>query len=375
MIHFKSNLVFKGIEKALYFSLIFLGIYYIYMGNVLKRFRAKKTNFAEYSESITELPTMLAWIEYSENSTGLEIGVDVNITWNYYSLELGQTVLYNGLKLELEDLERIDISDPSMYRISPLNFPTGMPKDFRYWFSFTFSQNDSTVSKAGISFTTKNNSYCGRPWWDDLFYDGQAIEISAQKESTKWLRLSPVKYLYTKTHEDCRDQPYYDQLFTKTLQLTKGNCTKSCRPPDYILCNSEHKKVFKCTNEAESKCFYEQKRIAAKDMIEKPCTKIEYETNQWSESKTDNQSIEFWVEFSNPLKVTVKEEYLLFDMVAMVSSIGGTMGLCIGFSLADVTKWIMGKLENSFNRVRFRILKSGKRSQLNVELGLRSHMS
>ena len=158
MIHFKSNLVFKGIEKALYFSLIFLGIYYIYMGNVLKRFRAKKTNFAEYSESITELPTMLAWIEYSENSTGLEIGVDVNITWNYYSLELGQTVLYNGLKLELEDLERIDISDPSMYRISPLNFPTGMPKDFKYWFSFTFSQNDSTVSKAGISFTTKNNS-------------------------------------------------------------------------------------------------------------------------------------------------------------------------------------------------------------------------
>ena len=372
-----SNNVFKGIERALYFSLICIGICFICMGDVMNRFQAKKTNLAEYFEPIHELPTIFTWIEFSEKSADLKYGLEVNISWsigNESFLALGLNSLNNGLKLELEEIERPDLSFPQMFRITPLNYPRGMPKDYRYWLSYIFS-SDTTVKKAGIAFTTKNNSYCGRPWWDDLFYDGQAIEISAQKESTKWLRLSPVKYLYTKTHEDCRDQPYYDQLFTKTLQLTKGNCTKSCRPPDYILCNSEHKKVFKCTNEAESKCFYEQKRIAAKDMIEKPCTKIEYETKQWSESKTDNQSIEFWVEFSNPFKVTVKEEYLLFDMVAMVSSIGGTMGLCIGFSLADVTKWIMGKLENSFNRVRFRILKSGKRSQLNVELGLRSHMS
>ena len=139
----------------------------------------------------------------------------------------------------------------------------------------------------------------------------------------------------------------------------------------YNLCNSEHKKVSKCTNQAESDCFYDQKQMAQKDMIEKPCTKIEYETKQWSESKTDNQSIEFWVEFSNPPKVTVKEEYLLFDMVSMISAIGGTMGLCIGFSFSNVTKWIMRQIEYSFNGGCSRNCnRSGKESQHHAKKGL-----
>ena len=32
----------------------------------------------------------------------------------------------------------------------------------------------------------------------------------------------------------------------------------------------------------------------------------------------------------------MSEEYLIFDLVAMVSAIGGTLGLCIGFSFTDV---------------------------------------
>ena len=100
-------------------------------------------------------------------------------------------------------------------------------------------------------------------------------------------------------------------------------------------------------------------------------TKIEYETKQWSGSKTDNQSIEFWVEFSNPPKVTVKEEYLLFDMVSMISAIGGTMGLCIGFSFSNVTKWIMRQIEHGFNGVSSRNHnRSGKESQHHAKKGL-----
>ena len=35
-------------------------------------------------------------------------------------------------------------------------------------------------------------------------------------------------------------------------------------------------------------------------------------------------------------KVHVKEEYLIYDGVAMISAIGGTLGLCIGFSFYDL---------------------------------------
>ena len=39
------------------------------------------------------------------------------------------------------------------------------------------------------------------------------------------------------------------------------------------------------------------------------------------------------------------EEYLIFDSVAMIGSIGGTLGLCIGFSFANVFAMIL-KLSN-----------------------------
>ena len=127
-----SNHVFKGIERALYFSLICIGICFICMGDVMNRFQAKKTNLAEYFEPIHELPTIFTWIEFSEKSADLKYGLEVNISWsigNESFLAIGLNSLNNGLKLELEEIERPDLSFPQMFRITPLNYPKGMPKD------------------------------------------------------------------------------------------------------------------------------------------------------------------------------------------------------------------------------------------------------
>ena len=39
--------------------------------------------------------------------------------------------------------------------------------------------------------------------------------------------------------------------------------------------------------------------------------------------------------------VTVKEEYVIYDLLAMIGSIGGTMGLFIGFSFANLSDWLI----------------------------------
>ena len=43
---------------------------------------------------------------------------------------------------------------------------------------------------------------------------------------------------------------------------------------------------------------------------------------------------------------TVKEEYLMYDYVGLVSSVGGTLGICVGISfygvietILDIFKW------------------------------------
>ena len=51
------------------------------------------------------------------------------------------------------------------------------------------------------------------------------------------------------------------------------------------------------------------------------------------------------MQFVAPPLVTVKEEYVIYDAVAMISAIGGTMGLCIGFSFSDFSSLLLKCLE------------------------------
>ena len=49
--------------------------------------------------------------------------------------------------------------------------------------------------------------------------------------------------------------------------------------------------------------------------------------------------------------VSVEEEYLIYDFVAMISAIGGTMGLCIGFSFTEVANFLLRSLEKGLKRL------------------------
>ena len=55
--------------------------------------------------------------------------------------------------------------------------------------------------------------------------------------------------------------------------------------------------------------------------------------------------ITFYLRMGYPKKVKVHEEYLIYDMLAMISAVGGTMGLCIGFSFNDFCCFILKYLE------------------------------
>ena len=48
--------------------------------------------------------------------------------------------------------------------------------------------------------------------------------------------------------------------------------------------------------------------------------------------------------FANPPKFNVKKEYLIYDGIALISSIGGTLGLSIGFSFYNLSDDLLGWL-------------------------------
>ena len=51
----------------------------------------------------------------------------------------------------------------------------------------------------------------------------------------------------------------------------------------------------------------------------------------------------------------MKEEYLVFDFVSMISAIGGSMGLCIGFSFLDLARLCLEYLEEGFYYIKAKL--------------------
>ena len=45
-------------QHLVYFALLFLGVYFIYAGEIVQKFSNKRTTFAEYGEPVSELPTI-----------------------------------------------------------------------------------------------------------------------------------------------------------------------------------------------------------------------------------------------------------------------------------------------------------------------------
>ena len=49
--------------------------------------------------------------------------------------------------------------------------------------------------------------------------------------------------------------------------------------------------------------------------------------------------------FDPPEMVTMHDEYLIYDEVSMIGSIGGTLGMCIGFSFTNTVSCLISLAE------------------------------
>ena len=97
-------------------------------------------------------------------------------------------------------------------------------------------------------------------------------------------------------------------------------------------------------------------RNCAKDVLEetwaefksdpgykRPCGILEYSGAKVAEQIIKNNKptqIAFSYEFSPPMMSIVYQEYLLLDMIGLIGSVGGTLGMCIGFSFTGLTDTI-----------------------------------
>ena len=51
------------------------------------------------------------------------------------------------------------------------------------------------------------------------------------------------------------------------------------------------------------------------------------------------------------MELQVKEEYVIYDFVGMISSIGGNLGLFIGFSFFDAFCWLLDLIQKWISKI------------------------
>ena len=147
-------LVFLIIEKTIFLSLLGLGVYFIYHGDVLSRFEKKRTNFLSYGESITELPTVVIGVVgtsgfCSSLTKHIKLGEDIKIWFRYRNqagslqdpidLIFGENIIgNNSLILDIQDLlPHAKLSCGEKWKITPIVHSHGMlPLDYEFIFVY-----------------------------------------------------------------------------------------------------------------------------------------------------------------------------------------------------------------------------------------------
>ena len=99
---------------------------------------------------------------------------------------------------------------------------------------------------------------------------------------------------------------------------------------------------------------------AEKTIIAKPCTTLTYKGEVKNRDSIDSKyQALFRFSFFHD-RVKVKQEYLMMDLEAMVGEIGGTLGICVGFSLMELTNLLLGWLNLLISWIASKLEKQGR---------------
>ena len=153
---------------------------------------------------------------------------------------------------------------------------------------------------------------------------------------------------------DCSKIPYYKCFANLIKSSDFENCTRKCLPQNLTtIGGTDFPNIPECQTEEETydswtHLFYVLFSDEHFPCLES-CTIREYTGKvDYKEPMEDNHTFGMTIRFARPYTMTTYEEYLLYDFSELVGSVGGTLGLFIGFSFYDMIL----KITNLINFIR-----------------------
>ena len=330
------------IQKMIYLALLLLGLYWVYQGDSVNQYISGKTNFAEFSEPISELPTMFTYIYYTRNTTyqfwddyNISFGISEEWMEDLTPLAFGDnTIVGVPFGLNLEEVYEGVLPSQS-FKITPINFKPDMPVSI-YALKYTF-KNCSEPVKISMLFLAENNSV--QINWK--FYDGDTKPSALTLGEGQGIDIFPEKSVFLRNSDPCRNRPYNEILLEKTVELVQRDCTRPCTPAYYgKKLNSLTQNLPKCFTKEDQKCFAIALKEAHGNITIKACTRLQYNVVQSYMFEESPNQARFNMDME--LMTTVKQEYLICDGMGIISFIGGVLGICVGTSIYTISGVMIG---------------------------------
>ena len=232
--------------------------------------------------------------------------------------------------------------------------------------NFLLYFNESSIQKyfhtLDIFIMSERNSYgiVINEW-----YNGKVMKTQVEKGMFKVFDLKLEQYQYLATHTKCSYQSFYEcasQLMDANFKRSSSKCS-IVSLPSLPIC-----KINK-SNEVEQE-FWTILDEVREQCPRKLCSTLQYSGEESYNKKFTNGTVGFQYKFadSSPILLTLYEEYLIYDAITMVNSVGGTLGMCIGFSFTGMISFLINLFHNIIVHVKAKQVYNKHSKSLNGSL-------
>ena len=348
----QAHKYFTFIEWILYFCLC--GLSAVFMNEVLDKFFSGKTSFTQSEETLMELPTIvLCFSKTNSRKPQYEYGSDFQIeymisdkNWNneifilkegINSMQFGETLWLGEIATKYEG---------NCYNITSEVIDTYIRKQYtNIKLDFNKSITEENLpSYLKIFITSRKNAY-GVVISD--WKNGKVMKTNVDKGLIKAIDLKPEKHNYLVMNSKCSHESYFEcmsRLIAPRLDKSTSKCSKISLPFLQVC-------KIKKTNEEDYEFWSTWKNVS--DLCPNwLCVKLIYFGQEVYygeniDTNSTNSTFEFGYSFTSN-STTLYEEYLISDMINTIASVGGTLGMCIGFSFTGMISSLINIFQSSF---------------------------
>ena len=348
---------FKIIEWMILILLLMVSIYF--MWDVMNKYNSKDTSFKHYKKSLTEYPTLV----FSLYPWSYKLGVNFNIIIDqHHELSFGNT----SIDENIVSLEPVETVFGNYFRLQKISLSREIkPTKFSILFKFNQTIPKEELPLTKLYITSEENSY-GIVMFNWL--EGETLVYDAKPETMTEIILKGEQILSLPEKGECQEKSAYHCVATLIQTFDCKNCSNRCilqslydnlRP----FYGNLHTEI--CQEASDVDCFEYcakngiMQKLAETGLCQQSCTTTEFSGKLVYEGKVPgldmNHTTYFSYSIKAPATMRVNEEYLIYDFVGLVGSVGGTLGMFIGFSFINVISDVLIYLKSILEKKKLEI--------------------